>query len=99
AAFAEQTVDGAADAVRRDQGMGALHPADQVFQTGPDLGDLHLAPFAGEFGIDAAVDKDEAARKTLAGAGVGDGMLEHGDPVVFVWQRGAGLSPTPLLDR
>jgi hypothetical protein len=78
--------------------MGAFHPADQVFQTRPDLGDLHVATFAGVFLTGSAVDKDEAARNTLACAGVGDFMFEHGDPVVFAWQRGVGLAATSLLD-
>src|SRR5262249_28166374 len=51
-----------------------------------------------ELGIGTAVDKDEAARNRLACAGVGDCMLEHGDPVVFARQRGVGLAATPLLD-
>jgi hypothetical protein len=34
----------------------------------------------------------------LAGAGVGDGMLELGDAVVFAWQSGVGLAAPPLLD-
>ena len=58
-----QTVDRAADAVRRDQGMGVLHPADQVFQTRSDLGDLQFATFAGVFFIGTVVDKDEPARR------------------------------------
>src|SRR5262249_62303703 len=45
-----------------------------------------------------AVDKDEAAGKTLAGAGVRDGMLEHGDPVVFARQGGVCLVAPALLD-
>jgi hypothetical protein len=78
--------------------MGALHPADQVFQTRPNLDDLHLATFTGEFLIDRAVDKEEAARKTFTGAGVSDGMLEHGDPVVFPGQGRVGLTAALLLD-
>jgi len=63
-----------------------------------DLGNLHFATFTGEFFIDCAVDKDEAAWKTCTGAGVGDCMLEHGDPVVFARQTGVGLAATALLD-